>query len=220
MNDLGGIAVAPSLLSADFSRLGEEIESVTRAGAGFLHIDVMDGHFVENISMGPIIIRAIASHAKLPLITHLMISDPLRYAEAFVECGSAVVSFHWEACADGHLGIVEKLHDLGCLAGLAINPDTPIEAIRHLLPSVDLLLCMTVFPGFGGQAFISDVLAKVREATRLRDEHGYGYVIEVDGGIKPANAAMVREAGGQILVAGTAVFKSPDYAEAIEAIRG
>jgi ribulose-phosphate 3-epimerase len=169
LNDLGGIAVAPSLLSADFSCLAEEIEAVTKAGAGFLHIDVMDGHFVGNISIGPIVIRAIASHTELPLITHLMISDPLRYAEAFVECGSAVVSFHWEACADGHLGIVNKLHDLGCLAGLAINPDTPIEAVEHLLPAIDLLLCMTVFPGFGGQAFISDALAKVREAVRLRD---------------------------------------------------
>ena len=218
LNDLGGVAVAPSVLSADFTCLEKEIRGVEEAGAGFLHIDVMDGNFVKNITMGPMIVKAIAKLSTIPLITHLMISDPLQYAGAFVEAGSAVVSFHWEAMKEGHEKVIERLHDLGSMAGLAINPDTPVSDVAHLLGSIELLLCMTVFPGFGGQAFIPDVLTKIEEAASLSGEHGY--VIEVDGGIKADNAASVRQAGGQVLVAGTAVFKSGDYRQSIAAIRG
>jgi ribulose-phosphate 3-epimerase len=216
----GRVAVAPSVLSADFSRLAEEISAVEKAGADFHHLDVMDGHFVPNITFGPMVVRAVAASAGRPLITHLMISDPARYAPEFVGAGSDVVSFHWEAMEGGHLDVIGAIRSEGAAAGLAINPDTPLDAVRHLLGDIDLLLIMTVFPGFGGQKFIVEGLGKIREAAAARAGGGYDYVIEVDGGIKPDNAAAVRDAGGDCLVAGTAVYRSGDYSEAIRAIRG
>jgi ribulose-phosphate 3-epimerase len=216
----GRAAVAPSVLSADFTRLADEIRAVEKAGADFHHLDVMDGHFVPNITFGPMIVEAISSVATRPLITHLMISDPAKYAGAFVKAGSDVVSFHYEAVEEGHLEIVHDIREAGSAAGLAINPDTPLDSVKQLLGDIDLLLIMTVFPGFGGQEFIVDVLDKIRKAVADRDAEGYDFVIEVDGGIKPDNAGRVREAGGECLVAGTAVYRSGDYATAIKAIRG
>lgn len=220
LNEEGGVAVAPSVLSADFSCLEREIRAVEDGGADFLHLDVMDGHFVPNITFGPLLVEAVSKLAHIPLISHLMISDPAAYAEQFVNAGSAAVTFHWEAAAAGHEKIIERIHAAGCDAGIAINPVTPLASVAHLLDSIDLLLVMTVVPGFGGQAFIPGCLDKVRDASRLRRDKGYRYVIEVDGGVKPTNAAMIRDAGAQILVAGTAVFKCDDYARSIAAIRG
>ena len=220
LNEEGRTAVAPSLLSADFSCLEREIRSVEEAGADFLHLDVMDGNFVRNITFGPMIIEAIGKIARIPLISHLMILNPGTYVGSFVKAGSSLVSFHWEACGSAHAAVIEKIHSLGCDAGLAINPDTPLSKVEHLLGDIDLLLVMTVFPGFGGQELIPEAIAKIGEADRLRRQKGYRFVIEVDGGIRPDNAHRVREAGARIIVAGTAVFKCADYAGAIRAIRG
>ena len=216
----GRVLVAPSVLSADFTKLAEELRAVEEAGADAHHLDVMDGHFVPNITFGPMVVEAIARAASKPLITHLMISDPAKYAPGFIEAGSDIVSFHYEAVPDGHLEIAGGIRDAGAGAGLAINPDTPLDSVRHLLGGIDLLLVMTVFPGFGGQKFIESGLDKIREAAAVRDAGGHSFVIEVDGGIKPENAAAVREAGAECLVAGTAVYRSGDYAAAIAAIRG
>ena len=216
----GRPAVAPSVLSADFSRLAEEILAVEEAGADLHHLDVMDGHFVPNISFGPMVVAAIAQVARKPLVTHLMISDPAAYAERFVEAGSSAVSFHFEAVSEGHAGIARLIRDAGAAAGLAINPDTPIESVAHLFGDIDFLLVMTVFPGFGGQSFIPGGIDRIREAAAKRDALGRSFVIEVDGGINPGNASAVREAGGECLVAGSAIYGSGDYAAAIEAIRG
>ncbi len=175
---------------------------------------------MPNITFGPMVVEAISRVATRPLITHLMISDPAKYAGAFVRAGSDVVSVHYEAVEEGHLEIVHTIREAGSTAGLAINPDTPLDSVKQLLGDIDLLLIMTVFPGFGGQKFIVEVLDKIREAAAVRDEEGHAFVIEVDGGINLDNAGAVRKAGGQCLVAGTAVYGSDDYASAIRAIRG
>ena len=220
LNNTGDIAVAPSVLSADFSRLVEEIKAVEEGGGDFLHLDIMDGHFVPNITFGPIIVEAITKLTSLPVISHLMIEDPKNFAERFVSAGSSLVSFHWEAYHSGHEKVIDIIRNLDCCTGLAVNPDTPLSKVEHLLEEIDCLLVMTVFPGFGGQAFMPEVLEKIELAARLKKERGYRYVIEVDGGVNSDNAPLVRKAGGQILVAGTAVFKSDDYTRAISALRG
>jgi ribulose-phosphate 3-epimerase len=211
--------IAPSLLSADFGRLADEVRAVTRAGADWLHVDVMDGHFVPNITIGPPIVAAIHKASTVPLDVHLMITSPERYLAAFVRAGASWVSVHHEACAKPADTIAE-IHALGARASIALNPETPVAAAADVLPALDMLLLMSVHPGFGGQAFIPATLAKIEEAARLRLSMGASFVIEVDGGITTDNVERVAAAGADVIVAGTAVFGAGDYAGAINALRG
>jgi ribulose-phosphate 3-epimerase len=215
----GDIAVAPSVLAADFTRLEEEIRAVEEAGADLLHLDVMDGHFVPNLSFGPFIVRAIRGLTRLPLDTHLMIETPDRYIEAFAKNGADILTIHAEASTDIRRDL-ESIRSHGAKCGLVLNPDTPLERVTEYFGDIDMLLVMSVFPGFGGQSFMSEVLPKAASAREIRDKHGLTFAIEIDGGIDPGTSVPSREAGADILVAGTSVFKSKDYATAISALRG
>ena len=206
--------IAPSILSADFARLGEEIAAAERGGATVIHVDVMDGHFVPNITLGLPVVRALSRATRLPLDTHLMISEPGRYAEQFVEAGASMVSVHVEA--DPHLHrTLTAIRNKGGAAGIAINPVTPLGALEEALPFADYVLIMSVNPGFGGQKFIPTALDKVRRLRRMIDERGLQTRIEIDGGIGKDNVAEVSAAGAEILVAGTAVFGTDDPARAV-----
>jgi ribulose-phosphate 3-epimerase len=213
------LAIAPSLLSADFTRLAEEIGMVERAGADFLHLDVMDGHFVPNLTFGPFIVGAVRRLTELPLDTHLMIARPDKYIPQFIKNGSDIVTIHVEASSDVARDL-DMIHEHGSRAGLSLNPDTPVEPVRGFLEQVDMVLLMSVFPGFGGQKFIETVIDKVLKIKDFREKEGLDFAIEVDGGIAPDTVGPVREAGADMLVAGTAVFKTPDYAQAIRTLRG
>ena len=215
----GSVAVAPSLLSADFSRLDEEVRAAERAGADLFHLDVMDGCFVPNLTFGPMIVRAVRKLTALPLDTHLMIEEPDRYISQFADAGSDVITIHVEA-STGVRRDLRTIRAKGKKSGLTLNPDTPVEKIVDYFDEIDLLLVMSVFPGFAGQSFMPDVLSKVVDARRIRDEKGFDFVIEIDGGINPATSVRAKESGAEILVAGSSVFGSADYAEAIRAIRG
>ena len=210
--------IAPSLLAGDFSQLGEEARRVEAAGADWLHLDVMDGHFVDNISFGPAVVAAMHKSVKLPLDVHLMISRPDHYLARFVEAGARSISVHLEAKHDV-AKTLRSIREAGCLAGLAINPGTPLSGARDHLANIDLLLVMTVNPGFGGQSFITSTLDKVADAARLRREQGWDFHIEVDGGIKEDTAEAAREKGANVMVAGTSVFHAGDAAGAIRALR-
>ncbi|MDT4895813.1 MAG: ribulose-phosphate 3-epimerase [Acidobacteriota bacterium] len=212
------VEIAPSILSADFTRLGEEVAAVERGGASVIHVDVMDGHFVPNITVGLPVVRALKQATQLPLDTHLMITEPGIYAEQFVEAGAAMVSVHVEA--DAHLhrtltGIRKK----GALAGVAINPATPLVALEEALPFADYVLLMSVNPGFGGQKFIQTSLDKVRRLRRMIDERGLKTRIEIDGGIDRHNIAAIAAAGAEIIVAGSAIFNESDPAQAVRELR-
>lgn len=212
------IRIAPSILSADFARLAEEIRSVEEGGADWLHVDVMDGRFVPNITIGPPVVAAIRPVTKLPLDVHLMIADPDRYIPAFAKAGADIISVHAEACVHLHRTI-HFIKEQGVKAGVVLNPHTPVETIRHIIVDVDLVLLMTVNPGFGGQAFIPSVVPKIREVARLAGEQNKALDIEVDGGVNAKTAPLCAEAGANVLVAGSAIYNEADRAAAIRALR-
>jgi len=195
------------------------MRAAERAGADLFHLDVMDGCFVPNLTFGPMIVRAVRKLTALPLDTHLMIEEPDRYIPQFADAGSDVITIHVEASTDVRKDL-RMIREKGKKSGLTLNPDTPIEKIVDYFDEIDLLLVMSVFPGFAGQSFMPDVLSKVVDARRIRDEKGFDFVIEIDGGINPATSVRARESGAEILIAGSSVFGSADYAEAIRAIRG
>ena len=213
------IHIAPSILSAHFDKLGEEIREVEAAGADWIHVDVMDGHFVPNLTFGPIVMDAIAPIAKTPLDVHLMVENPENYIAAFAKAGAHVITVHVEACVHLHR-VLHLIKEHGVKAGVALNPGTPVSAISEVLEDVDLVLIMTVNPGFGGQAFIPNTVRKIAEVRKLQEERGIGQLhIEVDGGITAQTAPLVVKAGADVLVAGSAVFGRTDRAAAIQEIR-
>ena len=213
------IKIAPSILSADFLKLGEEILAVEKGGADYIHIDVMDGHFVPNITIGPLIVEAIRPITKLPLDVHLMIENPDQYIEAFAKAGADYITVHVEACRHLHRTI-QNIKSFGIKAGVVLNPATPVESIQHVIGDIDMVLLMSVNPGFGGQKFIPEVLPKIRKVKEMAEQKGVNLEIEIDGGVNPETAKQCMEAGANVLVAGSAIYNQPDYAKAISLIRG
>lgn len=213
------IKIAPSILSANFAKLEEEIRDVERGGADYIHVDVMDGHFVPNITIGPLVVEAIRPVTTLPLDVHLMIEQPDRYIPAFAKAGADYLSVHVEACPHLHRTI-HFIKEHGVKAGVVLNPHTPVSLIEHILDDVDLVLLMTVNPGFGGQKFIPSVLPKITRVAQLAKERNLQVEIEVDGGVNAQTARLCIEAGANVLVAGSAVYGETDRAAAIRAIRG
>jgi ribulose-phosphate 3-epimerase len=212
------ILIAPSILSADFARLADEVTAVERAGADLLHVDVMDGHFVPNLTVGPPIVEALKKVTKLPLDVHLMITNADAFIPEFADAGADYLTVHVEACPHLHR-TVQSIKERGVRAGVTLNPATPMQSLQEILPEVDLVLIMSVNPGFGGQKFIPSVLNKVITARAMLDRIQSSALLEVDGGIKVDNAARVVAAGATVLVAGSAVFSSRDYAATIAALR-
>jgi ribulose-phosphate 3-epimerase len=212
------VRIAPSILSADFARLADEVARVQAAGADFLHIDVMDGHFVPNLTVGPPIVEAIRKVTQLPLDVHLMITNADAFIPEFVDAGADYLTVHVEACTHLHR-TVQSIKERGVKAGVTLNPATSLTTVEEILPIADLLLIMSVNPGFGGQHFIPEVLQKIVRARRLIDSCGSQALLEVDGGVKVDNAARIIEAGADILVAGSAIFTSTDYSATIHAMR-
>jgi len=208
------VKVAPSILSADFARLGEEIRRVQEAKADWVHVDVMDGVFVPNLTIGPEVIKALRPHASIPFDVHLMIEMPERYIDRFAECGADFLTVHVEATHDVK-GVLKRIRELGCGAGISLNPGTELSKVEPYLGDIDILLVMTVQPGFGGQSFRPEVLPKISRASELREELGRNYEIVIDGGINRDTGKLCVEHGATVLAAGSALFRSPDMAAEI-----
>jgi len=213
------IKLAPSILSADFGRLGEQVIEATRAGADYIHVDVMDGHFVPNITVGPLVVAAIRPYTNLPLDVHLMIESPEKYIQQFVQAGANIITVHVEVCPHLHR-VVESIKELGVKAGVSLNPSTPLTTVDEVLSALDLVLLMSVNPGFGGQQFIEGTVGKIARLRRRLDELGLAAELEVDGGINAEIAPRVAKAGARVLVAGAAVFnKKEGVSQALGRIR-
>ena len=212
------IKIAPSILSANFARLEEDIKDVERGGADYIHVDVMDGHFVPNITIGPLIVEAIRPVTQLPLDVHLMIENPDQYINAFAKAGADILSVHVEACQHLHR-TVQQIKTKGMKAGVVLNPHTPVSMIEHVIEDVDLVLLMTVNPGFGGQSFIHSVLPKIKQVADIVEKRKLQVEIEVDGGVNPETAKLCIEAGANVLVAGSAIYNQKDRSQAITKIR-
>ena len=210
--------IAPSILSADFSKLGDEIQSIENAGADWIHADVMDGHFVPNITMGPIIVHAVRSVTSLPIDVHLMIENPEHYISDFAKAGATWISVQAEAC--GHLNrTIQAIKEFDCRAGVVLNPSTPLSALEWVLEDVDYVLLMSVNPGFGGQSFIPNSLDKVRDLRTMIHEKGLSVLIEIDGGVNEKNIESLSAAGVDAFVAGSAIFRSPNYKKTMDSFR-
>ena len=212
------IYISPSLLAADFNNLGAEVKRIEEAGADYLHLDVMDGVFVPNISFGLPVIESLRKTCGLVFDVHLMITEPERYVERFANAGADIITFHYEACAEP-AALIKKIREIGKKASISISPKTPAEAILPFLSELDMVLVMTVEPGFGGQSLIPETLEKVKIIRKAIDDNGYNCNIQVDGGISKKNISLVTEAGANVIVAGTAVFRSPDPKKTIEDMR-
>lgn len=210
--------IAPSVLSADFSRLAEEVAAVSAAGADYIHVDVMDGHFVPNITIGPLVVEAIRRSTRLPLDVHLMISNPDRYLEEFVAAGADILGVHVEVLPHLHRTL-QRIKELGARASVTLNPSTPLVAVEHVLDQVDQVLVMTVNPGFGGQEFIASMIPKIRALRELVDRNGLEVDVEVDGGINAETIGLAARAGADVLVAGSAIFSTGNYSETIARFR-
>lgn len=212
------IKIAPSILSADFSRLGEEVKKVEAAGADLIHIDVMDGHFVPNITVGPLVVGALRKITALPLDVHLMIANPERYIEEFFKAGATIITVHVETCPHLHR-IIHSIKKMGVKAGVSLNPATPLTSLEHILEDLDMVLLMSVNPGWGGQNFIPQILPKIKRLREIIKKSGLDVLIEVDGGVKVDNAEKIASAGADILVMGSAIFETEDYKETIKTLR-
>ena len=211
--------IAPSILSADYTILGREIEAIERAGADYIHVDVMDGHFVPNITIGPLIVKAAKRAAKRPLDVHLMITEPDRYLEEFVAAGADIITVHVEACVHLH-STVQMIRKLGSRPGVVLNPHTPVSSIEEILSDCDMVVAMTVNPGFGGQKFIPNVLPKIRRLREMIDAGGLACELEVAGGVTVENIGEISEAGADVFVSGSGVFGSGDYKATIKRMKG
>ena len=212
------LKIAPSILSADFSRLKDEIQAVEAAGADWLHVDVMDGHFVPNITIGPVVVEWVRKVTKIPIDVHLMITDPDKYAPEFIKAGADWISVHPDTCPNPN-ATLNKIRDLGAKSSIAVNPDVPLKKVEGCFSDIDMVLMMTVFPGFGGQAFIPDVLPKIEEVRKRIDQSRSAILVEVDGGIKTDNIDRVCCAGGEVIVSGSGIFKTPNYTDTIRRMR-
>ncbi|HLS20705.1 MAG TPA: ribulose-phosphate 3-epimerase [Bacillota bacterium] len=212
------VKIAPSILSADFANLAAEIKDVDQGGADYIHVDVMDGHFVPNITIGPLIVEAIKPVTNLPLDVHLMIENPERYIEQFANAGATYISVHQETCVHLHR-VIQQIKSFNVKAGVALNPATPASFIKDILHELDLVVVMTVNPGFGGQAFIHEVVNKIKQLNDWRAQRNLSFAIEIDGGVNVDTAKLCTDAGADILVAGSAVFNEKDRHQAITSIR-
>ena len=215
---MNGVKISPSVLSADFSKLGEEIKVIDKAGADYIHLDVMDGHFVPNITLGPGIVKSLRKDVNMVFDAHLMIENPDNYIKEFADAGCDIIVVHQEACTHLHRTI-QNIKSHGIKAGVALNPATPIETIKYVLQDVDMVLLMSVNPGFGGQSYIPVVTEKIKELKALIDEMNLDIDIEVDGGVKPSNIAEVVNAGANVIVAGSAIFNAGNIDEAVKSLR-